>query len=347
MTYQADEIQFSAIDEVPKDEREIMDAVYLVVGFLRDLRHGFSDGDREKLDRYMNSRHGQYVICDISMLENQLPLKLIMGVVENLHEAMNEYKEMNPNEDPLISSIAKFDLKFDKESFHEVASLFCWYYSPFYSNKIKVQKDLNLLEYEHLFDLLYSTLVANDTKNETKSNNDKMRHVWATPTTEELLISGVKFKSDSDGVMRVKFSDWILTLPALIFDLKMETVVMNLLAWESGRGEKPVTRYLQFMKELIDDVGDVRIMKRCGILRGKWKRDEDVVDFVKRVVGFASYPSIYPPMDKAIESMKDFHGERMKNFLVRHKPAVMLWASSVAAVVSLLTAIFVNKRRGG
>ncbi|XP_058092350.1 uncharacterized protein LOC131238761 [Magnolia sinica] len=280
----------------------------------------------------------------MALLDNQLLLDHAINVIQNFDQAVMETLKFIPKDSKGSSPSTDYlKLPFNREDFHEVVSLFCWYYSPFYAEKKKfhgrLAKELNTKN--TLLECLHYCLVK-PTKDDQALLTTKVAK--PIPTAKELAWSGVRFEADTDGAIQVQFTEPVFKLPALVFDTKTETVVSNLMALENSKQQQPVTRYFQLMNELVDDVEDVRVLKRFGVVRGRWKREGDVVDFVKKVGSFASHPSIYPAVEDEIGRMRKWHDESSGKFLVRYGWALR-WASVVAASI-VATAIFAAKRRG-
>ncbi|KAG9448229.1 hypothetical protein H6P81_014357 [Aristolochia fimbriata] len=330
------------IERLPKEIKQRIDAVYLVVGFLGDIFFGAVE-DRQKLDRYAVSKHGRDIISDLAMLENQVPLHLLFDVATNIrHGLVTAYEEqLLINKNNIVPGqeywrlnqypISRID-EFSISSSDELVSLFCWYYSPFYSAKRKVLFGKKKWEKKerHLLGCLHSALLPKATTTARGTGGILRQLCWVTPTATELSRAGVRFEPDPTGEVRIGFSDAVLSLPVLFFDSKLQTVVLNLVAMErkhalrSTPPSKPiVTRYFQFMKELVDDLGDVRLLSFAS-----------------------SYSSPYPPMDVAIEEMKEFYKKQMSKFVVKHRPVLAVLLSTVAAASLLLgTAVFTSKKR--
>ncbi|KAL6839558.1 hypothetical protein ACP4OV_030497 [Aristida adscensionis] len=159
---------------------------------------------------------------------------------------------------------------------------------------------------------------------------------------------GVRLEAGESGRAEVEFREqWAaLRLPALVYDFKLATVARNLLARESLADEqsKPVTRYFQMMNELVEDVADVRFLRRAGAVRGGSGGAQEVHALIKDIDGHATYPSVYMAMDREIDKVRQLHEKRMKSFFVRNRPRVY-WASSVAAI-SVMAIVAARRNRG-
>ncbi|XXG42424.1 hypothetical protein AAC387_Pa01g2710 [Persea americana] len=330
------------LEDLTPENKLAIDAVYLVVGFLHDINkngRNQSSFDRENLDKYCLSKHGAHVLSDIAMLDNQLCLDCITKVVKTLPEALALTKgSLLKLKGTNIPSLEEFKRSSDENIISKVASVFCWYYNPFYidSKKFPSYKASLLSEDKTLLECLHHCIVPEGT------TNTSSKGVGPVLTAKELRRNGVRIEASTDKLFAVEFESPTLKLPVLLWDSKMETVVFNLVALESSRTTRPVTRYLQLLNELVEDEGDVRVLKRCGILKGKWKRDEEVVSFVKRADGFASYPSMYTKVDDEMDKVKEYIDKRNNRFLVKHS-----WVPYAAAAATVIvTAMVATKRRG-
>ncbi|KAL5989395.1 hypothetical protein ACLOJK_010287 [Asimina triloba] len=303
-------------EDLPQNIKEICDAIYLAMGFLSDFKQ-CSGKDRDTVEAYMVSRHGTQLISDIAMLDNQLPM-------------------------PLLLNVAKLCEKPD--DFPETLSIFCRYYSPFYASAAHLPTLFpELTTKATLLDCLHHSL--QNPRTAASTTGDYVS--WPIPPAKELARVGIRFEAVLTGFVNdVRFEGDALQLPALVFDSKTETVLGNLAVMEMAKPRRPVTRYLQLLNELVDDVGDVRVLKKYGALRGRWKRDEDAVRFVKEVGGFASFPSRYPAVDAQVAKMKAYYDERMGKLWVRNGPTLKM-ASSVAAAFSVVQRLFMPSKEEG
>ena len=127
-SFVADEIgplEETHIEDLPQSIILIIDAVYLVVGFLHDINEcaGIpkSSIDRDNLDKYFMSKHGASLLAAIK-------------VVETLPKALAKVPSQLKG-----SSLGKFNLSFNKDNIPEVVTLFSWYYSPFYASTKQFQ----------------------------------------------------------------------------------------------------------------------------------------------------------------------------------------------------------------
>ncbi|KAL5200517.1 hypothetical protein ABZP36_021720 [Zizania latifolia] len=336
-------------DEGSDENKHVIDAIFLVVGFLPRLFKAMSKGDtnsRDAVDESFKSTHMQDIVTDVIKLENQLPLKLLLDVVNHV-EAAARVAAGQSKLKKLQATLEGYQLGFKSENFDCVIRSFCLYYSPFFSNSKQVTAaapgkdgpDQNVAD--TLLDCLHASLVPRAPAAEGGGGRTSR-----IPTARELRRSGVRLEAVEDlrAVVEFKEATATLRLPALVYDFKLATVARNLLAREYKEQSKPLTRYFQLMNELVEEVADVRIIRGAGVVRGGSKGAQEVHELIKKIDGYATYPSVFMAMDLQIEKAKQFHEKRMNNFFVRNRPA-MIWASSVlaASVVAIITA---RKTRG-
>uniref|UniRef100_A0ACD5XVV4 Uncharacterized protein n=1 Tax=Avena sativa TaxID=4498 RepID=A0ACD5XVV4_AVESA len=347
-------------DEEGSDEnKRVIDAIFLVVGFLRRLSRAAGGISRDAVDEGFKSTHMQDIVTDVIKLENQLPLKLLLDVVDHVEDAIRDVAAAPAAEfEDLKECLEGYKLGFTRATFFDdVVCSFCWYYSPFFNKQLPAaaappkdgQTDSSIADDPEtgsrtLLDFLHDSVVprAGEEKGTGRGNGKTSR----MPTARELSRSGVRIAPGEDGRAAVEFDEASarLRLPALVYDFKLATVARNLLAREYEEQSKPVTRYFQMMNELVEEAADARILRRAGAVRGGGTSGAEVHELVKRIDGYATYPSVFMAMDVQIEKVRRFHDKRMQNFLVRYRPGV-IWASSVAAV-SVVAIVAARRSRG-
>ncbi|TVU12436.1 hypothetical protein EJB05_46091, partial [Eragrostis curvula] len=347
-------------DEVWDEEhKRVVDGIFLVVGFLPRLMEAITtSSDRDGVDESFKSRHMHDIVTDVIKLENQLPLKVLRDVAGVVQDVIRKTLELNDFND-VKESIpgGEYKLPFiTKGSFDDVVHGFCWYYSPFATKKPRppapAPADKGPAkaaaaaatddDYKTLLDCLHQSVAPPPPAPGARATGRPSR----MPAARELRRVGVRIQAAENGRAEIEFKEqWAaLRLPALVYDFKLATVARNLLAREYEAQSKPVTRYFQMMNELVEDVADVRLLRRAGAVRGASGGDQEVHGLIKNIDGHATYPSVYMAMDREIEKVKQHHDKRMKNFFVRNRPGVIL-ASSVAAI-SVVAIVAARKVRG-
>ncbi|CAM0912852.1 unnamed protein product [Alopecurus aequalis] len=354
-------------DEEGSDEnKQMIDAIFLVVGFLPRLVKAAVGISRDAVDEGFKSTHMQDIVTDVIKMENQLPLGHLLNVVDHVEAAVRQVAAATAAGDELEGLqgfLNEYKLGFTSDTFSDdVVRPFCWYYSPFFSKQLptalpKASESIAGADPETpartLLDFLHASVVPmpraateKRKKGTTSGESESSGKTSRMPTARELSRSGVRIGAGEDGRASVEFEEAAarLRLPALVYDFKLATVARNLLAREYEEQSKPVTRYFQMMNELVEEAADAKILRRAGAVRGGGTSGAEVHELVKRIDGYATYPSVFMAMDVQIEKVRQFHDKRMQNFLVRYRPGV-IWASSVAAV-SVVAIVAARRNRG-
>uniref|UniRef100_A0A0E0DXA9 Uncharacterized protein n=1 Tax=Oryza meridionalis TaxID=40149 RepID=A0A0E0DXA9_9ORYZ len=352
-------------DEGTEENKQVIDAIFLVVGFLPRLTKAAATGGgkgagaaaaaarRDAVDESFKATHMQDIVTDVIKLENQLPIKHLLAVADLAEAAVRAAAVDIPGlKDDVAKALREYKLGFARANFDGVIRSFCSYYSPFFSKQAaapdeqaKKPDDAAISGELTLLDCLHASLVP--PSSEAGGGGVKGGKTSRIPTAKELRRSGVRLEAgveDGRAVVQFKEDAATLRLPALVFDFKLATVARNLLARELEEQSKPVTRYFQLMNELVEEVADVRILRRAGVVRGGSRGAGEVHELIKKIDGYATYPSVFMAMDVQVEKVKVFHEKRMNNFFVRYRPAIVA-ASSVAAA-SVVAIVATRKKRG-
>uniref|UniRef100_J3MBI1 Uncharacterized protein n=1 Tax=Oryza brachyantha TaxID=4533 RepID=J3MBI1_ORYBR len=349
-------------DEGTEENKRVIDAIFLVVGFLPRLHTAVAGGgatSRDAVDESFKATHMQDIVTDVIKLENQLPIKHLLDVAGHVEAevrklaALDEFKNIE-------KALKDYRLGFGRQDFDGVIRSFCSYYSPFFSKPPPPTPPAAAAKDEQggaaasvdrtLLDCLHDSVVPQPPsgKEAAGGGGAKGGKTARIPTARGLRRSGVRLEAAEEGRAVVQFKEETATLrlPALVYDFKLATVARNLLARELEEQSKPVTRYFQLMNELVEEVGDARILHRAGVVRGGGgsRGANEVHELIKKIDGYATYPSVFMAMDVQVEKVKAFHDKRMNNFFVRYRPAVIAGSSVVAA--SVVAIVAARKKRG-
>ncbi|BAS96281.1 Os06g0160600 [Oryza sativa Japonica Group] len=347
-------------DEGTEENKQVIDAIFLVVGFLPRLTKAAATGGgkgaaaaaarRDAVDESFKATHMQDIVTDVIKLENQLPIKHLLAVADLAEAAVHAAAGDIPGlKDDVAKALREYKLGFARANFDGVIRSFCSYYSPFFSKDEQAKKpdDAAISGELTLLDCLHASLVPPSSEAGGGAGGVKGGKTSRIPTAKELRRSGVRLEAgveDGRAVVQFKEDAATLRLPALVFDFKLATVARNLLARELEEQSKPVTRYFQLMNELVEEVADVRILRRAGVVRGGSRGAGEVHELIKKIDGYATYPSVFMAMDVQVEKVKVFHEKRMNNFFVRYRPAIVAASSVVAA--SVVAIVATRKKRG-
>ncbi|EEE65138.1 hypothetical protein OsJ_20212 [Oryza sativa Japonica Group] len=314
-------------DEGTEENKQVIDAIFLVVGFLPRLTKAAATGGGkgaaaaaarlDAVDESFKATHMQDIVTDVIKLENQLPIKHLLAVADLAEAAVHAAAGDIPGlKDDVAKALREYKLGFARANFDGVIRSFC-------------------------------SLVPPSSEAGGGAGGVKGGKTSRIPTAKELRRSGVRLEAgveDGRAVVQFKEDAATLRLPALVFDFKLATVARNLLARELEEQSKPVTRYFQLMNELVEEVADVRILRRAGVVRGGSRGAGEVHELIKKIDGYATYPSVFMAMDVQVEKVKVFHEKRMNNFFVRYRPAIVAASSVVAA--SVVAIVATRKKRG-
>ncbi|KAL0421657.1 UNVERIFIED_CONTAM: hypothetical protein Slati_3188600 [Sesamum latifolium] len=202
------------------------------------------------------SKHGRiymvpYLRRDMLMLENQLPMR----VLEQLVSIQNDdfFKEGK-----LRKRILDF---FDqRESYTE-------------------QLDKCL----HMLDVYRRSLLGKEPQPEKNKNRYRIHRAGdeIIRSATELTEAGIRFeKSKTRSLRDISFHGGVLKLPLIIVDDLLESLYLNLIAFERfhvGAGND-ITSYIFFMDNIIDSARDVSLLHSCRIIQNALGSDKMVAN---------------------------------------------------------------------
>lgn len=204
-----------------------------------------------------------FIVCNDMCIK--LDLILYKYQEQSLHQVRRLMKLLAPEENP--DQIIYLTLRNE--------------YSPFKYAKANAAGD-NLLE------VLYNSLVDS---NEQRTGNNEDQGIIHTAT--KLRNVGIKFVSVSSNQLftSIEFRDDTIYLPTIhLYHERSEIILRNLVAHEMCcLGRTPVQSYLLFMDYLIDDVLDVEILMKKGVIVNKMGSNGQVVELFNHLTkGFST-----------------------------------------------------------
>ncbi|KAG0472365.1 hypothetical protein HPP92_016911 [Vanilla planifolia] len=137
------------------------------------------------------------------------------------------------------------------------------------------------------------------------------------PSVEELTGAGVRFLPSMGGLTTMRFEvlgkQATMYLPTVTLDVNTEVVLRNLVAYESLAESRSMvfTRYTELMNGIIDTEEDVKLLRKCGIIRNHMKSDKEVADLwngMSRSVMLSKVPFI----DKVLEDVNRYYNSQCK-----------------------------------
>ncbi|KAF2311893.1 hypothetical protein GH714_027193 [Hevea brasiliensis] len=200
------------------------------------------------------SNHGKlyimpYIMRDMLMLENQLPLLVLDKLV-----AVESGKEM------------------DEEFVSKLILMFCFPDAPVSS----------LGKCLHSLDVYRKSLLQKHGGGKRRSRLRSRRHKSGDNiirSAAELNEAGIRFKkSKTRSLKDISFRGGVLRLPVIVVDDATESIFLNLIAFERfhvGAGNE-VTSYVFFMDNIIDSERDVALLHSRGIIQNAIGSDKAV-----------------------------------------------------------------------
>ncbi|KAI3670856.1 hypothetical protein L1987_87498 [Smallanthus sonchifolius] len=300
---------------------------------------------------------------DFIMVENQIPLIILLQLVTILHQHSNG--------------------DFDDESFVSILLVkFCETRSPLKFKTLENRLDLDVTNNFHLLDCMYHLIVNHnlapknpflrtnflldvgleDVENVVQiagglfpGENATMVEIDIPSVSKLSKIGKVEFYSTLGGIHDVKFDEEkpSITLPVLVLNRGSEVVLRNLVAYESLMYKNDnitnldLTEYVDLMCGIIDGVKDVKILRERNVIEGDMG-DEEVVKLFNGIS--KSSPKIdgkKSELQKTIGKVNGYYGNipRVKVFNFMKKVFLASWKAFafVFAVLSLVLMIVTER----
>ncbi|KAK2377416.1 putative transmembrane protein [Trifolium repens] len=273
-------------------------------------------------------KHGKlhvlpYVIRDMLMLENQIPMKV-------------------------LHTLIKVETNVDEEDDYELNKTIIKLLNPkFIEDFSSNEKIIKLGKCVHILDLYRKSMIHEKPSHKTRI--PKLTKLYAClekggedhiiRSARKLQEGGMRFeKSKTRSLRDFSFKRGVLRLPVLNLDDKTEYTFLNLIAFERlhvGAGNE-VTSFVFLMDIIVDSAADVSILNKKGILTSALGRDEIVADM------FNSMSKEIPverggEFDKVRENMYQFCNKPWKSW---RSSLIQTYFRNPWAMVSLVAAIF-------
>ncbi|KAK3409574.1 hypothetical protein EUGRSUZ_J01683, partial [Eucalyptus grandis] len=246
-----------------------------ILRFAADEVHDYAPNDP------IFSKHGElYIMPDIRhdmlMLENQLPMLVLDRLVAV--ESHGEKDDESVNRLIFKSWFHGKDITGMGKCLHVL--------DVYRKHKLKEPKKKDNVERKYSEEIIRSRLHVLDVfrkhmRKKPKDNvemKDGMKLIRSASATE-LSEHGIQFKnSKTRSLNDISFEGGVLRLPTIVVGDKIESVFLNLMAFERfhvGAGNE-VTSYICFMDYIIDKGQDVALLRAQGILQNDLESDEAV-----------------------------------------------------------------------
>ncbi|XP_078161181.1 UPF0481 protein At3g47200-like [Carex rostrata] len=159
------------------------------------------------------------------------------------------------------------------------------------------------------------------------------------PSATELKQKGLNFKQKNNPkhILDISFEDGVLKIPRLEITDDTKPIFANLLAFEHskyGKKNKPFTRYVAFLDNLVNTPNDVTILQECEIIENWLGSEEEVTLFINNVTEYTDFDGdhylaeLYTEVNRYIGL--NFHKQRAK--------CIRDYFSSPCATISLIAA---------
>lgn len=155
----------------------------------------------------------------------------------------------------------------------------------------------------------------NDDKDSSNSiNKPPLVEEIMVPSVTELVGAGVKFLATTQDLTTIKFDVKTATfyLPEITLDCNTEVVLRNLVAYESSVEAGPMvfTRYTELINGIIDTEDDVKLLRKCKVIKNRMKSDKEVADLWNEMMKSVRLTKV-PFIDKALEDVNKYYNGRM------------------------------------
>lgn len=251
----------------------LLDGIFVVQLFVKNLIIQMREsGDMLFENQWMASD----LMHDMLLLENQLPLNVILGLFNFVNGSLVHQKSF-------------YDLSLD--------------YFKGVGNTEKLKLTPGCGHSRHLVEFLVILHRPSSNRQQAPSGTGRCQY---TRSASQLHAAGVRFFQGMGELFEVSFDKKVglLQLPQLTVNDKTETFFRNLIAYEQcGHYGKYITSYIIFMDTLINTAEDVELLVDCKVLENLLGENQQVADLFNNVY------------KEVIEEQKDFYFAEICNNL--------------------------------
>ncbi|XP_047964868.1 uncharacterized protein LOC125209311 [Salvia hispanica] len=215
------------------------------------------------------------VSSDICMLVNQIPLWIISLIYPDQHQSLLcEYLSYRVYGDYRMTQLPWAQ---GEEPRHLLEAL-----RRTFLRTVETQQNPSLIRQRD-----------NQPREITRSARTKMDSLFRSVT--DLKAKGIYLQRSSNCLTDISFSSFgffaQLRLPIFWVNEESKVLFSNLILFEMSPGVETdfgVTSYFNFMKTLINNANDVKVMREKGILCSTLENDEEVLDIFKSISTYGS-----------------------------------------------------------
>ncbi|KAG6483604.1 putative UPF0481 protein At3g02645 [Zingiber officinale] len=312
------------------------------------------------------------LLCDVIMLENQIPLFLLHKVLELQHSSLQIaveasfpvligflkevspfkmleispwidlgrythllellYHTVAPISEDHFETIEGDEMKSNQESIHFI-KLFVKSTLELISNRARtfilaVLKFLVTIPWRTMKSIPAMSIFTHPVEQLLFSQNDHTHPGPARdsnrmplleeiriPSVTELTKAGIRFSATNGDVSTIQFDakSAVLNLPRISIDINAETVLRNLVAYETSIGSRPLllSRYVELMNGIIDTAEDARLLSLAGVVSNHLKSDDEVAQLWNSMTRCVRLTRV-ENLDKVIEEMNRYYNGRWR-----------------------------------
>ncbi|XP_047964864.1 uncharacterized protein LOC125209307 [Salvia hispanica] len=235
-----------------------------------------------------------FMVRDSFMLENQIPLWLISLIYPDYKSLLCCYLSGIVFGDQRMQTLP-WENGVGREPTHLFEALICAYLSPHETQKNSTTPTNSLRVFKKYIPFFMRYIQAKEKKSRSRTTWKMINNSFRSAT--DLKAKGVHFRRSSNCLTDIKFFSFAfyaeLHLPFSYITYNSMVFFSNAIALEmspeAGYSTYGMTTYFTFMKTLIHNVNDIKVLREKGVLYSLLATDEDVVALFKSIdtFGFA------------------------------------------------------------
>ncbi|KAL1568113.1 UPF0481 protein [Salvia divinorum] len=269
------------------DDKELSEMMLRDACFLKFVM----DASQTNLIRQRLGMSGQsFMFGDTLMLENQIPLWLVSLIFPNYKSLMCHFLSDIVFGDDRMTQLP-WENRWGVEPIHSLEALIHAYVVPHETHEIS-----STPKFLRFFNRCFQPKLE---KKRPTTLWQKLNNSFRSAT--DLKAKGIHFRRSSNCLTDIQFFSFAfyaeLRLPFFYISDVSKVFFSNAIAFEmSPEARDPtygMTTYFTFMKTLIHNVNDVKVLREKGILYSLLTRDEEVVELFKSIDTYGLATTIY------------------------------------------------------
>ncbi|XP_078161198.1 UPF0481 protein At3g47200-like [Carex rostrata] len=312
-----------------------------------------------------------FIVRDLLLLENQIPF----FIVEKLYEIGLKQEIRKNFVNPLLRHVAFKLSNVTRDSIYayqppaEIHHLVHLYYHYLVPNPEKPVVLISKFDLTRMFSanriikgLLHrfrSSVLRGRSPHSTsgKSSVPLPNSTWnlssmVIPSATELKEAGLKFtpKCNPKHMLDISFEYGVLKIPRLYIIDDTKPIFANLLAFEHskyGKENKPFTRFVAFLDNLVNTPNDVTILQECGIIENWLGSEEDLTHFINKATEGTAFSAdhylaeLYTEVNRYIgSSWNRQRANLIRDYFSSPWAAISLIAAFMLLILTLVQSFF-------